>query len=786
MARPDVRPSPIGLRLNAFPLITPPGATLAYRLWRVDPLPKSPELREKIREELRWPLLQRPVAQRHVDGEFAYLVAEGGPVAPVEYAGPGAILYTIAPTDDVRTIALDGLDGTGDPAEATLAAALLQQALVRHLEKNPALFKGYRAGEFFALAPDDPYPGPNRPPARPVPGGAAVDIFRGFAFRVLPIAGAGLCAVLDVRTTYIGRRSVAEYLAKGGLPTGTEGGWGGARVVNDCGTIKQPAYLVRVTDRAIDAITRTDGRSTYAYLRGRYPQIRERIAPGDPAAMIMYRPGDAQNEGNHWPAATTLLKPKFGVGSQEVRGVGDVAAFPPEERAPRIAAAVGDLGGAPFGGGQVAIGAAVVAPPALFPLPDLVFGPATAPTRLNAGERTPGDVVARGDWGRRKLDALRQHGPLRAASFTTPYVVYPMDLDRDGLLDEFLGRTAAFCLEYGRATFAPEADSYRDNAPASAIIAKVQGLEGAGRAGFILLGLPPDPARAAQVYAGVKSRVKLPIKCFSAAKLRGEARRGRLEMYADRNALNLLVENGTRPWGLAQPLRHELHIGLDVARMKRGGLLGATVIGAPDGTEVSFHNEEIDRAERIPTPIVGRLVLRELERFRAAHGRAPRGLLVQRDGRLFDAELKGIRRAIEKFAAAHPDAPSPDWAAVAIEKRSAAPLRLFTEREGRAGRVLSGSYFVQGPMAAFLVLAGGPGLRQGTPHPIRVEIAGGSTGGTDLSAILGDIFALSQLNWGAPEIDISLPITLRFTDQLLERYALEPEEGGSEEDWEDE
>lgn len=783
MARPDVTPAAPGLRLNVFPLVLPPGMTLGYRTWTIDPVPRTPELREKIRGELRWRLLRRPVAQRYVEDRFVYLVADGGTNAAVEYTGDGAILYRIAPTSDTHTIALDGLDGTGDSSEAELAAALLQQGVIRHLDRNPALVGGYRGDEFFDLAPDAPYHGPGRNATGHPRGAAAVDIFRGFMFRVVPVAGVGLCVVLDVQTTYIGRRTMADYLASGGLPGHVDGGWGGTRWVNDYGTLKQSVYLVAVTDRTIGEVTRGDARSTHAYLSGQYPQLRGLIAPGDRAATIMYRPGDERDESRHYPAATTLLKPKFGVGSPEVRATGDVAAFPPEEREPRIAAAVAHLGGTPLGDGRLTLGPPLRRPQTVLPLPDLVFGPAGGPSTLHAGECGPGDVGVRRDWGRRKLEALRRYGPVRVVPFTNPFVVYPAALESDTLLDDFLARTGTFCRTHGRASFAPEADSYRDQATARDIIAKVKGLAAGGKAGLALLGLPTDPARAAQVYAGVKSGVKLPIKCFSAAKLRDEAQRRRLDRYADRNALNLLVENGTRPWGLAEPLYHEMQFGLDVARTKQGGLLGTTVIGAPDGTDVVFHHREIDRRERIPPQIVGPLVLAELERYFATHGRSPRRILFQRDGRFFEVELRGIRNALKKFAEAHPGEPPTAWTAMSIEKRTAVPLRLFLDDGARTDRVLSGSYFIQGPTVAFLVLAGGPGLRQGTPQPIRVEIIDGSNSCADLLPILGDIFNLSQLNWGAPEIDIRLPITLRFNDQKLERYALEPDWEEDEEDW---
>jgi hypothetical protein len=81
--------------------------------------------------------------------------------------------------------------------------------------------------------------------------------------------------------------------------------------------------------------------------------------------------------------------------------------------------------------------------------------------------------------------------------------------------------------------------------------------------------------------------------------------------------------------------------------------------------------------------------------------------------------------------------------------------------------------------------AGDPSLPQGTPRPLRVEIVESSVGHEPaLLAILEDIFKLAQLNWSSPETDIRLPITLRFTDQMLERFALDAEE--EDDEWDDE
>ncbi len=237
----------------------------------------------------------------------------------------------------------------------------LQQALIRHLNHAPGLTTGHRSDVFFDKRPDVPYRDSGRPGNRNPPNRSDVDIFRGFTFRVAPIANIGLCVALDVRTSYVGRKTLADYL-RDGMPPHIESDWGGSRWVNDYGTLKQAIYLVRVLEDRIGEITRGDSRSTYDYLHATYPQIRGRITPQDRAAMIMYKVGDAKSEDRHYPAATTLLKPKFTNKHPEVRALGDTAAFPPQERWNRVNAARTHIDGLLLDNVRVIIGATLSPP----------------------------------------------------------------------------------------------------------------------------------------------------------------------------------------------------------------------------------------------------------------------------------------------------------------------------------------------------------------------------------------------------------------------------------------
>jgi len=702
----------------------------------------------------------------------------------VLYEGDGERRFTISPTNDRRSVPLSEAQGT----EAELAAAILQSELVLHLRKDQTLSRGYNTADFYELTPDavhqPSFQGNLRHSGPQGQENQEVDIFRGFTFRIMHLDGVGLCAVLDVRTRYIGRHNLAGYLKGGRNLADMQERWAIERWVNDYGSAKQSVFILRVERHGIGTVVLKDGQSTYDYLQRRYPLVRSQITPADLAVTMVYQRDDQHDESKHYTGASSLLKPLFTTGSPQVRSLRDVAAFAPRERLNRIEVLRGRLDGARFAGRTITFGAAVLSSPSILALPSLVFGSEKILQPSSVGH-TEREVRQR--WGASKTTYLKNHGPYRQAPFTNPYFVYPESLERDGLLETFLEETASACQEYGRTDFTPILSPYLDDARPKDIIAKVRGITDANRAGFVLLGLPQNPKTADLVYVGVKSGIPVPSKCFSSKKLQGWARDAqRRANYIRGNSLAMLVENGTRPWGLSSRLNHEMQFGFDSTRYGNGGLMGAAVISDTSGIDITFAYEGIRARERIDTKVIGKFVQQQLERFHAINGRSPESLLFQRDGRLLETERKGIERALSLFAEAHPTEPRPTWTMVTVEKSTSVPLRIFRKVMGQIDAPFGGTYIIQQKHIAFLVLAGFPS-RQGTPRPVRIEVVAGSDDGPDIVPILQDIFRLSQLNWNTPEIAINLPLTLRFTDQKLERYALEGDSDPDypDDDWDD-
>ncbi|MDQ6864050.1 MAG: hypothetical protein M3082_16885 [Candidatus Dormibacteraeota bacterium] len=789
------RPAPATEIVNAFPIIVEDGATLAYRVWAIDPIPATPELREKIRGHLWQYGLKRPVSRTRLDGAFAYAVALSADEQEIEYVGAGGKLFRIGPTDVVRRVALSA---PADDDEVDFAAAMLQSGFAIHLRQDRDLFRGHWPDRFYLSAADRPW----RPEqdqrtftpnlARQRSGGPLVDIFRGFRFKVIHLGGVGFCLVVDVLTTYVGARTLQEYQALGqGIPDSLLRGDALTRWVNDYGYLRQSVYLVRLErNRTIGNTSLYDG-TVYTYLQGRGEYVRRRITEHDQAATIIYKADDLRNEDKHYTASVALLKPIFTTEAAEVRQLEDVPAFPPGERLARIKRAIRHLRGAQVEGLQLGLGDPLRQTAGCLTLPSLAFGPSGRPTVvLPPADSAAMDPGARRRWNEEKMTAVRKHGPFRVGLLGTPYLVYPADLEREGLLERFVDETKDQLRVLGHDSSEFELAPYEDTTRAKGIITKVIAIESAGQASFILLGLPAHGQTAENVYAGIKTRLKLPSKCFSSSKLRYVARDPRrFTSYVQRNTLGVVIENGAAPWGLAQPLVYELQFGFDVARMERSSFMGAVAIADRAGSDPYFGYADIASGDRIPTNVIVKFILDRLERFRAAEGRAPRSILFQRKGRLMDTEARGMSLALDKYAARHPNDARPAWAIVAIEKTASTPLRMFLEEgANQVGRSFSGSYHLQSPRVGYLVTAGAPSLRVGTPRPLRITVEAWGPGpdAPDIVAILQDLFWLSQLSWSAPEVDARLPLTLRFTAQKLGRFVLEYDDEDDVGEWEGE
>ena len=753
------------LPVNAFPLTFRHDHTIIYRLWTILPMPAQVQTVEKIRRYVA-AQTKAPVVRRRAEMGWMLAVLDDGQARqPIAYAGDGQLAYTITPTAETRNISTR----TTDELEREMLCATLHATLTAQMARDSTLTSEKGMPPFFFREPEN---APNAPSLSP----PSVNIYRGFIFRVVPIAGVGPCLIVDMRTRYVGTHSLAVYLDRHTThPAGIEADGHVTTWVYDTGSKRQTVYLVDViADTTISQTTLKTGETIYDYVRRTSPTAR--VAPNDPAVRFVYNKKDIHDESKQYTGAATLLYPKFTFQSAEVRRLGDKPAFPPQERFARIEDVLPLFSACRFDGERVGVNAPVTDAATVLPLPTLRFGGDDSPTRV-VSPRDSYDSVQRRTWAIARLRTLMTKGAAQQSAFRNPFFVYPQSLDGTPLLDTFLSETRKTCATFGRVDFAPDVSFYRDTATPEEIVTKIEGIAHNQRAGFVLVGLP-EHGDADTVYHGIKSRLlTTPTKCFDTRTLRDKSRNPRdLAKYSQINALGMLVENGVRPWLLDQPLHYAIHIGFDVVRFKKSGLMGATVLSDRFGSDLVFASRPFDRAETIPRKVIGPFVLETLNTYFARYKAMPERILLQRDGLFFEEEIAAIATAMERWQTQHPDQPKPEWAAVNIKKDSFTPIRLFRDVGGNIATPYAGTWLTINPTTGYLVTTGDLGLQHGTAQPLRLELAGSSEHTPSLDTIARDIFWLAQLHWNTPDIATTLPITLHLTDQKLEQYASDESE----------
>ena len=102
------------------------------------------------------------------------------------------------------------------------------------------------------------------------------------------------------------------------------------------------------------------------------------------------------------------------------------------------------------------------------------------------------------------------------------------------------------------------------------------------------------------------------------------------------------------------------------------------------------------------------------------------------------------------------------------------PVRLFTVVKENGSEFLQnplpGTYLILDRQRVLLTTTGRPGAwdspRGRTAGTLLLEIVD-SIGAVDIEYVAEDAYRLTHLNWSAPDIEIGLPVTIRWADEAL-------------------
>jgi hypothetical protein len=243
-------------------------------------------------------------------------------------------------------------------------------------------------------------------------------------------------------------------------------------------------------------------------------------------------------------------------------------------------------------------------------------------------------------------------------------------------------------------------------------------------------------------------------------------KRGKLDGYLRTVAISkVLLTNEKWPFVLGQKMHADLTIGVDVKSHFAGFIavgMGGAYISATQGMECR-QPEQVSEAE------FRKIMISTVQEYVNATGDLARTVVIHRDGRMFDSEIRGASAAFDALIAEGLVAPNAKLTCVEIGKSSFTSLRLFDVKRNGNPRPLVrnpevGDYFTAGTEEGYVCATGRAFPREGTVCPLHVRKVLGSL---SLSDILEDIYWLTALAWTKPDDCTRFPITIKLNDRRL-------------------
>jgi hypothetical protein len=554
--------------------------------------------------------------------------------------------------------------------------------------------------------------------------------------------------------------------------------------VRDNGTVKYGCRYAGAVGSSINAHHFDwDGKRTsvYEYYRARYPRLA--VAPSDRAVYVQDRRGRQT-----LAVPASRLFPVFTTESDLIRRCSVSPQLAPAERLEVIRSFLEMLQGIAYGDARVSLDLSPWrGPRTVFIPPRLQFGDGVIVQPFPGGS-TP--LVTSRDFdngvtrfGGRKIHAVDRGRPFFNEPIPDVTLVYPESLTREHR-EQFLSiLNAAVEQRTGRPIRVREQLAYatgQGQREGAALMRRAEQLRARDGRGVVLVVLWGGFGPA--VHGGLKAELDtIPSQCVTDDKVREIAVGGdphRLESLLRNLSLALLTEVGQMPWVLADALHHDLHLGVDLLHGRIGfhGLYGhgGRHVWSEFGTAVQRGRMH----EQIKAPELQRRV----EHFIRAVAEADqlrRHLALHRDGRWWESEHDGLQAALDTLLR-EGIVPTDFRVTVAEIRKNHLPVRLFThiapsvDSAGLGGMInpIPGCCLELDAQRAVLTTTGRPGSWDGkrrgrTASTLMIDIVDHIGDASPIAHVAEDAYRLTHLNWNAPDIEIALPVTIRWADRLL-------------------
>lgn len=241
-------------------------------------------------------------------------------------------------------------------------------------------------------------------------------------------------------------------------------------------------------------------------------------------------------------------------------------------------------------------------------------------------------------------------------------------------------------------------------------------------------------------------------------------KRGLLSGYLRMVALNKVLLTSQRwPFVLETRLNADLTVGVDV----KHNTVGLVIVGS-NGADIRTSFKTSRQKEKLDVRQM-QAYLVEVIRLEAVTRSTPiKTIVLQRDGRIYASEIKGIHDAMELLKREGSIDPDATITILELAKTSQIRFRLFdvgrTDDYFRVTNPQVGSYSLVTENDGYLCSTGRAFRRQGTVKPLYAKRIDGPL---PLEKCLEDLYYLTVLAWSRPNDCSRYPITTKLNDRFL-------------------
>jgi hypothetical protein len=624
-----------------------------------------------------------------------------------------------------------------------------------------------------------------------------IKAYRGLKFGVVLLNDGGIHFAADIRTRYVSKKSLMEYTDNEkinilqhhlnlDIPADKR-----AYFLRDNGSVKIPCRYAGNTEKSIGEyiFNSTQNINIHKYYSLHYPEIA--LNPNEEAILVQDRIRQTSIA-----VPISRLFPIFTTEYDGVRKCSIRSQINPSNRVDTISTFLDELCNVSYEGVQVSIQHSYLKRKrSIFIPPSLEFGKGEIhkPFSQHAPihQITNRAIVS---WASGKLGKIYSHGVYHNEPIPNLFLLYPDTLTREireAFVRDLQNEIKKQTNQYPQIAQQKSYSIGKHERRGSSLLRILKDLVTTDSNCLVIIILWSDFFDS--VYGEIKESLRHFLsQCVTEKVVNNIARKPPTKLAPSQLqnlALAVSTEAGIQPWVIAEPLHHDLHIGIDLLFGKIGYHFlygkGGRFIRQKFGSSVAKGRmqEAIKKPELLKTLVES---IREI-----AQDCQINSIVIHRDGRWWSSESLALKEAVASLQREHV-LPKEFYCAVVEIRKSHLPIRLFSMEYGNKElqNAIFGTYLILDSQRIILTTTGRPGAWDSpsggkTANNLLLEIV--ETIGTfDISNIAEDAYRLSHLNWNAPNIEISLPVTIRWTDRALRGMLVQQIEEKDEEDDEEE